>query len=617
MVNKLLIPAAIICQAAAHAADFSAMPLPQQSIASLQKTAAAAVKDGAWKEWTDWLGKLLSAELTRSSLQPSPAAFAKFISQPQAALALAQWRLLTATGPDNFKAVAEKDGTAFLTWLFSNQAALNIYLGSGPLDAEQNPRGLEVWRDIYRSDAESRDGLWLRVAAATALAHTVPVKSLADGGEIDPQKRYQYYRNARSSGLLSPGFDKSATWELRFVVNSWAREEEMAWVLNAMDPKHKSQEKIGEACWMVPYRLHNSKGVSVQNGPEYYDHQPVTLKLMHEVGGVCGAISKFGTAAAQAYGVPAMPVGQPGHCAFLWKKDAQTWRTGNDIEGWAGSTEHGGIFIHWGNRGSYVMLIEEAHRDAGKFLASEQAVWSASLAGGNSPALLQTAVKIQPLNAGAWQALTQTLSAAKDTPAVVWQNAAHDLMQSLTDHPQPMVELLTPIESKLDLADAGKRRQYVAGVSAAIARGSKETQHNTAQAALADLVRRHAAALVPGGDRTLQAMLDPKKDTAAAKVTDADRAAVLSIVEAAVEAGKGRGDLQDALTGRYLALMQSNPASLARAIKFFGSLFETAKTNPDRKPAIALARRLILLSAKAGDLASMEKYSAECRRLLQ
>lgn len=619
MVNSLrfIIVPALVCAAPLAAAEFSNLPLPQQSLAALQKTAVAAVKEGAWKEWSEWLGLLLSAELSRPAFKPTADSVLKLMAQPQTALALAQWRLLTFTGPDNFKSVAEKNGAEFLTWLFSTPAALHAYLGSGPLDKEGTARGLEIWRDLYTADPGSREGLWLRVAAATALAHTETVKSLADGGDIDPVKRYQYFRNAHASSLLAPSFDKAAAWELRFVVNSWARDEELAWVLGAMDPKNKSQEKIGEACWMVPYRGENSKGVSVQNGPEYYDHKPVTLELMHTVGGVCGAISKFGTAAAQAYGVPAMPVGQPGHCAFLWKKDPSTWRTGNDIEGWPGSSEHGGINIHWGNRGSYVLLMEEAHHDAGAFLGSEQALWAAALAGPNAVGMLQAAVKIQPLNAGAWQALTKALLDDKATPLVVVQNAARDLMQTLSNHPLPLIDLLAPLEAKLELTDAAKRRQFVAGVCAAITKGDIKRQLGCGQAAQSELVKRHASSLLPGGGKSLAAMLDTENAGANASITDEQRAMVLSIVEAAVEASRGRGDLQDALTGRYLGLMSGNPASLARAIKFFGSLFETAKTNPDRKPAIALARRLILLAAKADDLDAMEKYSSECRRLLK
>ena len=37
------------------------------------------------------------------------------------------------------------------------------------------------------------------------------------------------------------------------------------------------------------------------------------------VPGVCGAVSKFGASCCQAFGVAAMPVGQPGHCAMIWR----------------------------------------------------------------------------------------------------------------------------------------------------------------------------------------------------------------------------------------------------------------------------------------------------------
>ena len=35
--------------------------------------------------------------------------------------------------------------------------------------------------------------------------------------------------------------------------------------------------------------------------------------------GVCGAVSKFGASCCQAFGVAAMPVAQPGHCAMIWR----------------------------------------------------------------------------------------------------------------------------------------------------------------------------------------------------------------------------------------------------------------------------------------------------------
>ncbi len=117
---------------------------------------------------------------------------------------------------------------------------------------------------------------------------------------------------------------------------------------------------------------------------------------------------------------------------------------------------------------------------------------------------------------------------------------------------------------------------------------------------------------LPGGENAFDALLADDNSAPADQ-----RATVLALVEIAMEAVNYRVDLEDALIGRYFGLMSADPASLARAIKFFGGLFETAKTNGDRKPALALGRKIILLAAKADDLSAMEKYSAECRKLLE
>ena len=41
---------------------------------------------------------------------------------------------------------------------------------------------------------------------------------------------------------------------------------------------------------------------------------------MCRTGGVCGAVSKVAAGMSQAWGVCAMPVGQPGHCAYIWQR---------------------------------------------------------------------------------------------------------------------------------------------------------------------------------------------------------------------------------------------------------------------------------------------------------
>ena len=532
---------------------------------------------------------------------------------------LLQWRLIDVIGWENIQAVAAKDGEAFLKWLFTTPAALETFCLAGPPDAERSSRTLEIWRDIFNADPESKDGLWLRVAAATALVHSRPVKAMADGSVIDPLARYRHFKAAHAAKKLFPYFSEAPAWELRYVVNSWAIDSDLDWAIGTVtDPKLKSQEKIGNAAYMVPYRDKNSKGVSVQNGREYYDHKPVTLSLMVEVGGVCGAISRFGTSVAQAHGIPAMPFGQPGHCAFTWKTDASTWKIGNNISGWAGSSQHDGIKVPWGARGSYLLLAQAARQDAGKFARAEKISWLAALSPNPAP-MLEKALANQPLHCGAWQQLVAARLADGATKKEDLLRLSAALMKALPAHPLPLLDLLAPLEPKLGLEDPAVAGHYVSHFCAALASVPAGGDHGTAHRAQSELIKRVAMASAPRLGRQVDAFLNDthEDDGEAAKLPGEQRQRIQSLLETALSAAAARPDLQEALTARYLALQPDDPAVAAQAIRFFGNLFEQARQNGDRKPAIALARRLIILSGRAEDAAAQRKYTDACQKLLK
>ena len=50
--------------------------------------------------------------------------------------------------------------------------------------------------------------------------------------------------------------------------------------------------------------------------------------------GVCGAVSKGAAGFLRSKGVPVYPIGQPGHCAFVWKHPNGHWQIGNNLGGW-------------------------------------------------------------------------------------------------------------------------------------------------------------------------------------------------------------------------------------------------------------------------------------------
>ena len=61
--------------------------------------------------------------------------------------------------------------------------------------------------------------------------------------------------------------------------------------------------------------------------------------LLKELGGVCGAVSKFTSSVCQANGFPAFPVAQPGHCAHFWF-NGEKWNIGNNCGSLRDSKRH-------------------------------------------------------------------------------------------------------------------------------------------------------------------------------------------------------------------------------------------------------------------------------------
>jgi hypothetical protein len=97
----------------------------------------------------------------------------------------------------------------------------------------------------------------------------------------------------------------------------------------------------------------------------------MTLKVVHEIGAVCGMVSRFAVGMCHAYGVPAMPVGQPGHAAYIWYKDG-AWVLGYSNSGWGESTTSTGIQYTWMEPSYYVRLMEEAQKNLKAYRLSEK-----------------------------------------------------------------------------------------------------------------------------------------------------------------------------------------------------------------------------------------------------
>lgn len=332
--------------------------------------------------------------------------------------------------------------------IYENTSILEHFLCSGDVPSNRWVYAFNKLCEILNSDTEimnlpeyeQKNSWQLRLAVATALTFSSPVRSFADDSvvikgikrfsedyiKIDGLRRYNTFSNLANmpDTPLFSGFDKLSSWHFRYVVGSWARDEELEWARENVPKKFANPMKIGRAAKMVTYRSHNCKEISVfgcyfpclcwnisVQSDDYYNNHPVTLQVMHEVGGVCGAVSKFATGMCQAHGIPAMPVGQPEHCAFLWLK-GEKWTWGNKLGSLKNTTVHSGIQFPWcTDKACYVFLMNDAQYDFINYKLSEMMRVIACVIDDSpkSMILLKHATSRCPANFPAWKDLINNL----------------------------------------------------------------------------------------------------------------------------------------------------------------------------------------------------------------
>ena len=418
---------------------------------SLEADATRAARDGALEAYFESLSASLGKELGSAA----PKVVARFAATDAGALALMQWRVLARVGP---AVRADAACRGLFAWMLADRDALGMFLGSGDPAGGKWEEAARVLARCVR-DESHRAGLPLRIAVATALVFAEPVRWMADNTPIDPVARLDSYIAWDREGVLFASFRDLSAWELRYVVGSWSSDADLAWARANIKAELRARDKVGDGAHMLAYNLVNKNGVSVQEGGRFYDNKPMTLAVMLEYGGVCGAISRFGSSMSQAFGVPAMPVGQPGHCAFLWQKEPHRWSINNDISGWAESGCHAGIVMQWGHPAWFMPLMQEAQADARAFVAAETLLAAAELCKQDERgAIAAEACKLCPLHYGAW---SMRIAAAKPAEA---RKLGKPLAEDFARHPVAFAQLF----NQLPAAEGGEAKR-ARGAAATIA----------------------------------------------------------------------------------------------------------------------------------------------------
>jgi len=398
-----------------------------------------------------------------------------------------------------------------LSWVLATPDALDGLVRGGEI-AGSWVRTMDVLHAIVSTVDGARDGLGLRIALATALTWSEPVNAMADDAPIDPVARCRNFIAWDREGQLDPSFRSLSTWELRYVVGSWASDDDLVWARVNIKADCRERAKIGDAVHgMVTYTLENKDGVSVQEGRKFYGGRPMTLPIMVEVGGVCGAISRFGSSMCQAFGIPAMPVGQPGHCAFIWQKEPHEWSLNNDISGWAESGRHTGIQTAWGDPAWLVPMMQAAQANAGAYLDAQTLLDATTIAWGKPAddlAALTEATERCPLHMAAWRARVALIVQSKRSTSLA-KKALKEAAVALVTQPMAYAEIALVLQPMLaaDTASSSARTWFLARVDEIVTMSASGADATLCSMATTNLLERACMAMTAKGAAAARAIV--------------------------------------------------------------------------------------------------------------
>jgi len=342
------------------------------------------------------------------------------------------------------KVVAESANRDFLNHLFNDAEWMQMLMCSGPFVDRAKPRPahrvLEALSALWNEDPDfSGQKLYKMLATAIAIETANPKTAIW---------LYQYYVESHKLGKLHATFDTLQTWEMRFVVKPTRGEDGSLRYLR--DTYNMPISGYNRSCWSCPYKKFSIFGDSIQ-GPYYY--MPWRGMMPHWKGadingGVCGTLSTFGTTNAKAHGIPAMAMGEPGHCSYTVRQKRGKWQPCYSLSGKRSPKHH---FY----RGSWQHLLQTEKTYADTDAARQAYIhrWQAHLYKQDNQSqqvqvAYELAVKANPLHYGIWRDYLSFLSNSGTVDNKQWFDVTKQLLVALKDYPEPAWDLIKTVDRK-------------------------------------------------------------------------------------------------------------------------------------------------------------------------
>ena len=248
-------------------------------------------------------------------------------------IGVALYAVLRRIGENGWSDLLARPGSrTFVESFFRDRAWMEDFVWSGPCDGARSILNLE---SIFFQD----NGRWIKGNNAGRRLATAIALEYPDRDEAWLADYFDAYRSTARAGRLHKRALSQPVWQWRFAVHQGQQtagtddaprqQRFLCWYVNM------PIRDYGGACWMIPYRTFNCFGDSVQ-GPLYYESWEATgdwpkRRYSPIVGGVCGELSKFGSACSNAHGLPSCTAGQPAHCAYTRRLLDGKWETDNYV----------------------------------------------------------------------------------------------------------------------------------------------------------------------------------------------------------------------------------------------------------------------------------------------
>ncbi|WP_121640898.1 DUF4073 domain-containing protein [Virgibacillus sp. Bac330] len=335
---------------------------------------------------------------------------------------------------EEFTTTSEKK--AFMDWLLDNTEAMNLFLEGGEPESDY-VKAFNMWFEIWSKDADSHTGYELKLAIASAMkfGNGVP-KWYTSRTLVTPYERYEYYKVREAEGKFPISMKTRTVWELRNTIAAPASNWDLDYVREVIHKDRYKEDKKRVSVRYPPYTsisIHkdengNPYSVFRSSGDQFFGPD-ATIKEVHEIGGVCGTASKFGTITNNAFGIPGFNVGQPGHAAHVYHSpnSAGKWDIGYDVSGWGNSNIGSRTNIPYTNydnainRVAYWFVYEAARADEEKLHKSYQLKWIADALKeyDNAQAVRKIAMDVNKWNIDIWR---DYIKAVRN----VWNDAIED-----------------------------------------------------------------------------------------------------------------------------------------------------------------------------------------------